>query len=71
MNRSLFKLHSHRKILQSFILNDNKYLNTSKILFSHWPKDVKPGPFPKTEEERIAAAKKYGMKYIIIIHIFI
>lgn len=26
-----------------------------------WNKDWKPGPYPKTDEERIAAAKKYGL----------
>lgn len=26
-----------------------------------WNKDWKPGPYPKTDAERIAAAKKYGM----------
>ncbi|GFY76668.1 NADH dehydrogenase 1 beta subcomplex subunit 8, mitochondrial [Trichonephila inaurata madagascariensis] len=26
-----------------------------------WNKDWKPGPYPRTEEERIAAAKKYNM----------
>ena len=27
-----------------------------------WNKDWKPGPYPQTEEERIAAAKKYGLR---------
>lgn len=27
----------------------------------YWNKDWKPGPYPKTPEERAAAAKKYGM----------
>lgn len=27
-----------------------------------WNKDWKPGPYPKTEKERIAAAKKYGLR---------
>lgn len=26
-----------------------------------WNKDWKPGPYPKTEEERRAAAKKYNL----------
>ena len=26
-----------------------------------WNKDFKPGPYPKTQAEREAAAKKYGM----------
>jgi len=29
----------------------------------YWNKDWKPGPYPKTEKERRAAAKKYGMVY--------
>lgn len=28
---------------------------------SHWNKDWKPGPYPRTQEEREAAAKKYGI----------
>lgn len=28
---------------------------------SHWNKDWKPGPYPKTQAEREAAAKKYGL----------
>jgi len=27
----------------------------------YWNKDWKPGPYPKTEAERLAAAKKYGL----------
>lgn len=29
--------------------------------FLDWNKDWKPGPYPETEEERKAAAKKYGL----------
>ncbi|KAL3278717.1 hypothetical protein HHI36_016249 [Cryptolaemus montrouzieri] len=39
--------------------------NHSKVLVTsvrnHWNKDHKPGPYPKTESERLAAAKKYGV----------
>ncbi|CRK92829.1 CLUMA_CG006223, isoform A [Clunio marinus] len=28
---------------------------------SHWNKDNKPGPYPQTQKEREAAAKKYGI----------
>ncbi|KAF4524604.1 hypothetical protein B566_EDAN008560 [Ephemera danica] len=28
---------------------------------NHWNKDFKPGPYPRTPEEREAAAKKYGL----------
>jgi len=27
-----------------------------------WNKDWKPGPYPRTPQERAAAAKKYGMR---------
>lgn len=30
-------------------------------LFLDWNKDFAPGPLPQTEEERRAAAKKYGL----------
>ncbi|BES97118.1 unnamed protein product [Nesidiocoris tenuis] len=33
----------------------------SSQTLSHWNKDWKPGAYPKTEEERIAAAKKYNL----------
>jgi NADH dehydrogenase (ubiquinone) 1 beta subcomplex subunit 8 len=29
---------------------------------AYWNKDWKPGPYPRTAEERAAAAKKYGMR---------
>lgn len=32
-------------------------------VISAWNRDWKPGPYPKTEEERRAAAKKYHMLY--------
>ena len=62
MNRSLLRIYSQKKLFQSLILNDVKYLNTTRILNSTFPKDVQPGPYPVTEEQRIAAAKKYGMR---------
>lgn len=31
------------------------------FFFIDWNKDYKPGPYPKTEEERIIAAEKYGI----------
>lgn len=33
----------------------------SNNIFTDWNKDFKPGPIPTTEEERKAAAKKYGL----------
>ena len=35
---------------------------TSRPLAAGFTKDFKPGPYPKTEAERVAAAKKYGMR---------
>lgn len=31
------------------------------MIFLDWNKDWKPGQYPKTDEERRAAAKKYGL----------
>lgn len=62
MNRSLLKIYSQKKLFQSLILSDIKCINTSRILNSTFPKDARPGPYPVTEEERIAAAKRYGLK---------
>ncbi|XP_063906292.1 NADH dehydrogenase [ubiquinone] 1 beta subcomplex subunit 8, mitochondrial-like [Zophobas morio] len=28
---------------------------------NHWNKDYKPGPYPRTEEEKLKAAEKYGL----------
>ncbi|XP_066999367.1 NADH dehydrogenase [ubiquinone] 1 beta subcomplex subunit 8, mitochondrial [Anabrus simplex] len=32
-----------------------------QVVRNHWNKDWKPGPYPKTPEEKAAAAKKYGL----------
>lgn len=31
------------------------------MIVSDWNKDFKPAPYPTTEEERVAAAKKYNL----------
>uniref|UniRef100_T1I6Q6 Uncharacterized protein n=1 Tax=Rhodnius prolixus TaxID=13249 RepID=T1I6Q6_RHOPR len=50
------------------ILNTRLIYHLSKRSFSatpsilaHWNKDWKPGKYPTTEEEKLAAAKKYGL----------
>lgn len=41
---------------------NNHHPDTFHLPFSAgWNKDFKPGKFPETEEERIAAAKKYNL----------
>ena len=35
---------------------------TQSRTMAYWNKDWKPGPYPRTAEERAAAAKKYGMR---------
>ena len=63
MNR-LMRLGSLRSSSIIFNINQNgrRSLMTSKPLSAGFTKDFKPGPYPKTEEERIAAAKKYGLR---------
>ena len=41
--------------IHSITKNVREYYNLD------WNKDWKPGPYPKTDAERIAAAKKYGL----------
>lgn len=43
------------------IINQGRSICTTNSLSAGFTKDYKPGPYPKTEEERKAAAKKYGM----------
>lgn len=43
-------------------LNSKSVLVTAvRCAGSHWNKDFKPAPFPHTQAEREAAAKKYGI----------
>lgn len=37
-------------------------VHTGRPLAAYWNKDWAPGPYPKTQEEREAAAKKYGLR---------
>ena len=53
----LFK-SSQKQVQQALIRN----ISHTKPFLAGFTKDFKPGPYPKTEAERIAAAKKYGMK---------
>ncbi|XP_023017233.2 NADH:ubiquinone oxidoreductase subunit ASHI [Leptinotarsa decemlineata] len=43
----------------------NTWMKNNTVLVTairnHWNKDYKPGPYPKTEAERLAAAKKYNL----------
>jgi len=46
---SLSLIKRHLRVLQPLIRR------------TYWNKDFKPGPYPRTPEERAAAAKKYGL----------
>lgn len=39
-----------------------RYISNTTSLNGAFPKDVKPGPYPSTPEERAKAAKRYGMR---------
>ena len=54
-------MFTNKLIVSTLKGNIYRRINTSCISKAHWNKDWLPGPYPKTEEERIAAAKKYGM----------
>lgn len=40
---------------------DSKFYVIKTSIILDWNKDFKPAPFPTTEEERLAAAKKYNL----------
>lgn len=48
-------------ISQRFWRKNTSVLLTAARNHSHWEKDYYPGPFPRTEKERAAAAQKYGI----------
>ncbi|XP_059047473.1 NADH dehydrogenase [ubiquinone] 1 beta subcomplex subunit 8, mitochondrial [Achroia grisella] len=53
-------------LFKSVILSKRHVLSKNTGLIfnavrNHWNYEYKPGPYPKTPEERAAAAKKYGM----------
>ncbi|XP_014281251.1 NADH dehydrogenase [ubiquinone] 1 beta subcomplex subunit 8, mitochondrial [Halyomorpha halys] len=43
------------------LFNASRQFTTSLVQNAYWNKDWKPAPYPKTKEERSAAAKKYGL----------
>jgi len=49
-----------RTLLAGRLAAQSSYLSLRGM--AYWNKDWKPGPFPKTSEERAAAAKKYGLR---------
>ena len=64
----LLRLKGLQNALKSSVLFKNSngllcspFSTSSAVSAGGFTKDFKPGPYPTTEEERIAAAKKYGM----------
>jgi len=47
------------RVINGLLRTKAVYSVSSRSVVSHEP--WKPGPYPKTEEERLAAAKKYGL----------
>ncbi|KAH9525328.1 NADH dehydrogenase 1 beta subcomplex subunit 8 ndufb8 [Bulinus truncatus] len=51
------------KRTKPYVLQTHTNLSTTCALTAtYWNKDWKPGPLPRTPEERAAAAKKYGLR---------
>lgn len=42
-------------------LNSKSVLGSVTSVRNHWNKDFKPAPYPSTQKEREASAKKYGI----------
>ncbi|XP_050297153.1 NADH dehydrogenase [ubiquinone] 1 beta subcomplex subunit 8, mitochondrial [Anthonomus grandis grandis] len=50
-----------KSVKLGFILKSSSPVLSSVRSAGHWNKDFRPGDYPKTEEERIAAARKYNV----------
>ncbi|KAF5280653.1 hypothetical protein FQA39_LY05301 [Lamprigera yunnana] len=50
---------AHKAAVFRLLIKNNPAMFTA--VRNHWSKDFKPGPFPRTEAEREAAAEKYGL----------
>jgi NADH dehydrogenase (ubiquinone) 1 beta subcomplex subunit 8 len=50
-----------RKIAIKGLCSSKNIAMSCQAVRTHFNRDFMPGPYPKTEEERRAAAKKYGM----------
>nr|CAH7730571.1 unnamed protein product [Callosobruchus chinensis] len=51
-------------IIKSAKLSNSWFKNNAILVTAvrnHWNKDYKPGPYPTTEAEKLAAAEKYGL----------
>jgi NADH dehydrogenase (ubiquinone) 1 beta subcomplex subunit 8 len=60
---SLLKLSRFSRFVSGSLLSKNVAPKSQMArTMAYWNKDWKPGPYPRTEKERIAAAKKYGMR---------
>ncbi|GAB6029639.1 hypothetical protein CHUAL_005376 [Chamberlinius hualienensis] len=50
-----------RTAVSKLLRNANKTAQFTPLVRTYWNKDWQPGQYPKTEAERAAAAKKYGL----------
>uniref|UniRef100_A0A4D5RB40 NADH dehydrogenase (Ubiquinone) 1 beta subcomplex subunit 8, mitochondrial-like n=1 Tax=Scolopendra viridis TaxID=118503 RepID=A0A4D5RB40_SCOVI len=55
-----FHLVAKSRLIRTKLLNMGM-IACSAMRHAHWNRDWKPGPYPRTPEERAAAAKKYGL----------
>ena len=59
MNRIV--LSNASKLLFRTNSSSVRAISTTTVKQGHFAKDFKPGQYPESEAERVAAAKKYGM----------
>merc|ERR1711963_112643 len=60
LRKAVLLATAHARISQQ--LNARQFSRSSAVLGNYWNQDWKPGPIPRTAEERAAAAKKYGIR---------
>lgn len=63
MNRALLLMSARKSSVLYAATTSSRALHNSSVMSAGgFARDFKPGPYPNSEEERIAAAKKYGLR---------
>ncbi|CAL1544523.1 unnamed protein product [Lymnaea stagnalis] len=60
LRKAIFLLARQKRL--NLFQKEANLSTTSRCAAAYWNKDWKPGPIPRTAEERAAAAKKYGLR---------
>jgi len=62
LKKAVFLAVAQTRLSNQLYVSRKHISSTPAVLKNYWNKDWKPGPIPRTPEERAAAAKKYGIR---------